>query len=88
LREIGAADPALAGLGTTLTAMLWSGTRAAVCHIGDSRAYLLRFWADRCRREGDIMVFEGQHPGGGWKITWEIHAANMEEVIDGDVPPP
>jgi serine/threonine protein phosphatase PrpC len=42
LREIGAADPALAGLGTTLTAMLWSGTRAAVCHIGDSRAYLLR----------------------------------------------
>jgi hypothetical protein len=49
---------------------------------------LLHFWADRWRREGDLMVFEEQHPGGGWKVTWEIHAANMEEVIDGDVPPP
>jgi len=37
-----AADPALAGMGTTLTAMLWSGRSAAVAHIGDSRAYLLR----------------------------------------------
>jgi PPM family protein phosphatase len=27
---------------TTLTAMLWSGTQAALVHIGDSRAYLLR----------------------------------------------
>ncbi|HLI39422.1 MAG TPA: protein phosphatase 2C domain-containing protein [Streptosporangiaceae bacterium] len=35
-------DPALAGMGTTLTAMLWSGDRAALAHIGDSRAYLLR----------------------------------------------
>lgn len=35
LREIGAADPALAGLGTTLTAMLWSGTRGGpVPHRG------------------------------------------------------
>ncbi len=36
------ANPALDGMGTTLTAMLWSGPRVAVCHIGDSRAYLLR----------------------------------------------
>ena len=27
---------------TTLTAMLWSGSQAALVHIGDSRAYLLR----------------------------------------------
>jgi protein phosphatase len=47
LREIRAADPALAGLGTTLTAVLFSGSRAAVCHIGDSRAYLLRAGALR-----------------------------------------
>jgi PPM family protein phosphatase len=37
-----AADPALAGMGTTLTAMLWSDRSAAIAHIGDSRAYLLR----------------------------------------------
>ncbi|MEJ3656333.1 MerR family transcriptional regulator [Actinomycetes bacterium KLBMP 9759] len=28
--------------GTTLTAMLWSGTQLGLVHIGDSRAYLLR----------------------------------------------
>jgi PPM family protein phosphatase len=32
----------LAGMGSTLTALLWSGTHVAVAHIGDSRAYLLR----------------------------------------------
>lgn len=29
---------ALAGMGSTLTAMLWSGSHLAVAHIGDSRA--------------------------------------------------
>jgi protein phosphatase len=37
-----AADPALQGMGTTLTAMVFSGDRAALAHVGDSRAYLLR----------------------------------------------
>ena len=36
------ANPAVEGMGTTLTAMLWSDGHAAVCHIGDSRGYLLR----------------------------------------------
>ena len=36
------ADPSFEGMGTTLTAMLWSGSQVALCHIGDSRAYLLR----------------------------------------------
>ncbi len=35
-------DDALAGMGTTLTALLWSGGRIGLAHIGDSRAYLLR----------------------------------------------
>jgi PPM family protein phosphatase len=42
LHDMVAADPAIEGMGTTLTAMLWSGQRMALCHIGDSRAYLLR----------------------------------------------
>ena len=37
-----AADPAVNGMSTTLTALFWSEGRAAVCHIGDSRGYLLR----------------------------------------------
>ena len=35
-------DRGLAGMGTTLTTMLWSGHTFALAHIGDSRAYLLR----------------------------------------------
>ncbi|MFI9275439.1 MerR family transcriptional regulator [Kitasatospora sp. NPDC052896] len=42
LRGLVAAEPELAGLGTTLTALLWSGSQLALVHIGDSRAYLLR----------------------------------------------
>jgi protein phosphatase len=36
------ADPSRAGMGTTLTAILWRDGRIAIVHVGDSRAYLLR----------------------------------------------
>ena len=42
LQELVISDPATEGMGTTLTAMLWLDGHAALCHIGDSRAYLLR----------------------------------------------
>ncbi|MBX6385951.1 MAG: Stp1/IreP family PP2C-type Ser/Thr phosphatase [Microbispora sp.] len=42
LHAMVARDPSLKGMGTTLTAMLWSGSRFALVHVGDSRAYLLR----------------------------------------------
>ncbi len=35
-------DPDLAGMGTTVTALLRSGNTLAMAHLGDSRAYLLR----------------------------------------------
>jgi protein phosphatase len=42
LRETVDANPRLDGMGSTLTGMLFSGTRLALVHIGDSRAYMLR----------------------------------------------
>ncbi|MEE4545756.1 MerR family transcriptional regulator [Streptomyces sp. V4-01] len=36
------AGPGDQAAGTTLTAMLWTGSQLALVHIGDSRAYLLR----------------------------------------------
>ena len=42
VQGITAADPAQRGSGTTLTAMLWSGSQLALVHVGDTRAYLLR----------------------------------------------
>ncbi|OAH16178.1 protein phosphatase 2C domain-containing protein [Streptomyces jeddahensis] len=39
---IAAGGPSPDDAGTTLTAMLWTGSQLALVHIGDSRAYLLR----------------------------------------------
>ena len=40
-------------VGTTLTAMLWAGSRVALVHIGDSRAYLLR--------DGELFQITNDH---------------------------
>jgi PPM family protein phosphatase len=53
LHEMSEEDPATEGMGTTLTALLWSGAQVAICHIGDSRAYLLR--------EGDLYQITRDH---------------------------
>ncbi|WP_255405433.1 PP2C family serine/threonine-protein phosphatase [Sinomonas sp. R1AF57] len=42
LSELVSANPLLAGMGTTVTAILLSGDSFAFAHIGDSRAYRLR----------------------------------------------
>ncbi len=42
LREAVLREPELKGMGTTVTALLRTGNKIAVAHIGDSRAYLLR----------------------------------------------
>src|ERR1700685_1509163 len=62
LQDMIAANPAVEGMGTTLTALLWSDGHAAVCHIGDSRGYLLR--------DGELYQITHDHtvgpaPGGG-----------------------
>ena len=53
LHQMVGEDPTLEGMGTTLTAMLWSGGRVGVAHIGDSRAYLLR--------DGDLYQITRDH---------------------------
>ncbi|MCU1622344.1 MAG: protein serine/threonine phosphatase [Frankiales bacterium] len=42
LRAMAEADDALSGMGTTLVALLFSGSRVGLAHVGDSRCYLLR----------------------------------------------
>jgi PPM family protein phosphatase len=42
IRDAAEADPGHDGMGTTVTAMLFTGDRLALLHIGDSRAYVLR----------------------------------------------
>lgn len=42
ISELVAGDPDLDGMGTTLTAVLFAGSKLGLVHIGDSRAYLVR----------------------------------------------
>ena len=42
VRAVATAGAEPSEIGTTLTAMLWTGSQLALAHIGDSRAYLLR----------------------------------------------
>ncbi len=42
LRDMVGGDPELAGMGTTVTALLRAGGRFGLVHVGDSRGYLLR----------------------------------------------
>lgn len=42
LQNLVSADGQLAGMGCTLTALVWAGDHVVVAHVGDSRAYRLR----------------------------------------------
>jgi protein phosphatase len=42
LTDLAAADDELAGMGSTLTALLWDGATFGIAHVGDSRGYLVR----------------------------------------------
>jgi PPM family protein phosphatase len=54
--ERSAADKAVAGMGTTLTAALIQGEQAHLVHVGDSRAYLLRAGTLRQLTEDHTLV--------------------------------
>jgi len=42
IRALVEEDPRREGMGTTVTAALWTGAELVLAHVGDSRAYLLR----------------------------------------------
>jgi len=42
IADMTSTDPILEGMGTTLTALISTGTRVGLVHVGDSRGYLLR----------------------------------------------
>ena len=51
-----ATDPEVAGMGTTLTAILLAGEHLGLAHVGDSRAYLLRDGSLRQLTRDDTFV--------------------------------
>jgi protein phosphatase len=78
LRDMMMADPSLAGMGSTLTALLWSGSEIGLVHIGDTRAYLVRdgevFQVTRDHTLVQSLIDEG-------KITAEEAASHPKRML-------
>ena len=70
-----AADPAQRSMGTTLTAMLFSGDRAAFARIGNSQAFRLR--------HGELRQITEDHTTG--KLAWDAGflAPVLARYVDG-----
>ena len=74
-RRAAGEDPAARGMGTTLTAMLFSGDRTALAHLGDSRAFRLR--------DGQLRQITEDHIIG--KLVWDADflAPVLARYLDG-----
>ncbi|MFJ3302113.1 MerR family transcriptional regulator [Streptomyces sp. NPDC086549] len=76
-------------IGTTLTALLWTGSRLALVHIGDSRAYLLRdgglFRITHDHTVVQSMVDEGRLTPE--EATAHPQRALLLKVLGGGTPP-
>jgi len=70
-----AEDPARWGMGTTLTAMLFSGDHAALAHIGDSRAFRLR--------DGQLRQITEDHTVGNLVSDAGSLAPVLTRYLDG-----
>ncbi len=86
-------DPELAGMGTTVCGGIFTGSELVVCHIGDSRGYLLRdgelrqltvdhSWVQSLVDEGRISVEEAEnHP----HRNLVLRVVNGDETSEPDV---
>lgn len=93
LRAMVEEDPQLEGMGTTLTALLWTGQRLGLVHVGDSRAYLLRdgvltqitqdhTWVQRLVDEGRITEEEATtHP----QRSLLMRALGSGDIVEPDL---
>ena len=86
-------DPALQGMGTTCTLVLFHGPKAYVAHVGDSRAYLMRSdhleqitedhtLVARMVKEGRIRAEEAEHHPQRSIIT---RALGVDADVDVDL---
>ncbi|MER5650103.1 protein phosphatase 2C domain-containing protein [Streptosporangium sp. NPDC002524] len=75
-------EPERAGMGTTLVAMLWSGTTAVLANVGDSRAYLLR---DTGRASAIIQITEDHTYGNLVADAGDVPnlAGRISRFLDG-----
>lgn len=76
-----AGDPALAGMGTTLTALVLRGKEAVVAHVGDSRAYLFRNGVSTQLTRDHSVGAELGIPDGDDTVTRPPHAHMLTRAL-------
>ncbi len=79
LTERAEADPALRGMGTTLTVASSVGTDLVLYHVGDSRAYLFR--AGRLLRLTRDHTMAQQMADAGWISPDEVDHHRLRHVL-------
>ena len=76
-------DPELAGMGTTVTALLLRGTDAFFAHVGDSRAYLIR--GDLVQQISEDHSFVNEQVKAGVITAEEARFSRYKNIITRSV---
>jgi len=77
------ADRTLQGMGTTLTGMLFFGSRGYIVHVGDSRAYLMR--AGSCRQITSDHSWLNEQIEAGLLSEEEAQSSDLKHIITRSV---
>jgi PPM family protein phosphatase len=77
------ADPTLAGMGTTMTALWFHGGRAYLAHVGDSRAYLFR--DGRAQQLSDDHSWVSEQVRAGMMSEEEAKESKFRHIITRSV---
>jgi protein phosphatase len=77
------ADPSLAGMGTTVTALWFHGGRAYLAHVGDSRAYLFR--DGRAQQLSDDHSWVSEQVRAGMMTEDEARESKFRHIITRSV---
>lgn len=76
-------EPELAGMGTTVTALLLRGTDAFFAHVGDSRAYLIR--GDLVQQISEDHSFVNEQIKAGMLTEEEARISRFRNIITRSV---
>ena len=81
--DLAEGNPQLAGMGTTLTAVLFTGGRAYLAHVGDSRAYLYR--DDRIEQLTEDHSWIEEQVKAGFMTPDEARDSSLRHIITRSV---
>ncbi len=81
--DLAEGNPQLAGMGTTLTALRFTGGRAYLAHVGDSRAYLYR--DDRIEQLTEDHSWIEEQVRAGFMTPAEARESSLKHIITRSV---